>query len=125
MYEGIAFSHRFHLDKLKASRNKPIKSIKLAGGVARSKVWSGMFSDIMGIDIDVIDIMETGAFGCAIACSVASGQYKTLEEAAEKMVKIANTIKADKDKHEIYSKKYKLYKQTLELLDSLWDNIDL
>ncbi|WP_297245458.1 FGGY-family carbohydrate kinase [uncultured Brachyspira sp.] len=125
MYEGIAFSHRFHLDKLKASRNKPIKSIKLAGGVARSKVWSSMFSDIMGIDIDVIDIMETGAFGCAIACSVASGQYKTLEEAAEKMVKIANTIKADKDKHEIYSKKYKLYKQTLELLDSLWDNIDL
>ena len=125
IYEGIAFSHRFHLDKLKVSREKQIKSIRLAGGVAKSDVWSIMFANIMGTKVDVIDIGETGTFGCAIDCSVASGQYKSIEEASNNMVKISRTIEPDIYKYELYNKKYNLYKKTLELLNPIWDEIVL
>ena len=40
VFEGIAFSHRYHLDKLLATRSTPPASIRLAGGVARSAVWT-------------------------------------------------------------------------------------
>lgn len=125
IYEGIAFSHRFHLDKLKASRDKPIKSIRLAGGVAKSDVWSNMFANIMGIKVGVINVGETGTFGCAIVGAVASGQYKSIEEASNNMVKISGTIEPDIENYKLYNKKYELYKRTLELLNPIWDEIIL
>ena len=38
VYEGIAFSHRYHLEKLLATRDQAPRGIRLAGGVARSQV---------------------------------------------------------------------------------------
>lgn len=39
VYEGITFSHRYHLDKLLKNKVTPTQSIRLAGGMARSAVW--------------------------------------------------------------------------------------
>ena len=40
VYEGIAFCHRYHTEKLLATRTEPPKCIRLAGGAANSPVWT-------------------------------------------------------------------------------------
>ena len=64
-----------------------------------------MFANIMGIKVDVINVGETGTFGCAIVGAVASGQYKSIEEASNNMVKISGTIEPDIENYKLYNKK--------------------
>ena len=46
-YEGVAFSHRYHLERLLRTKRGPVRSIRLAGGAARSPVWAQMFADVI------------------------------------------------------------------------------
>ena len=109
VYEGITFSHRYHLDKLLATREEPIKSIRLAGGVAKSKVWTQMFADVMQLPIEVADVNESGALGCAIAAAVATGEYPDLQTAASAMCALQSPVYPNEQNILIYQKKYALY----------------
>ena len=123
VYEGIAFCHRYHLEKLLASRDTMPKSIRLAGGAAKSKVWTQIFADVMQLPVETVETNETGALGCAIAASVAVGDYPSLGEAAAAMCKIAPPVMPRKEYEKAYDAKYALYKKTIACLDPLWDDM--
>ncbi len=125
VYEGIAFSHRYHFDKLLTTRNKPVKEIRLAGGVANSKEWTQIFADVMKYPVETVDIGETGTLGCAMAAAVAVGEFKNFEEAAISMIKVKSRIEPNPSNVEIYEKKYALYKQVISALDGVWDNMQI
>ena len=73
VYEGITFSHRYHLDRLMRSRPDRSGTIRLAGGAARSKVWTQMFADVMDMPVETVSAEETGALGCCVAGAAALG----------------------------------------------------
>jgi L-xylulokinase len=123
IYEGVAFSHKYHLDKLLASKRSPTQSIRLAGGVARSEVWAQMFADILQIPIEVSDVNETGAFGCAICGAVASGTYASLREAAAGMCGSMRTYLPNPALRERYQAKYAMYRKVIDALDGVWDDM--
>ncbi len=123
IYEGVAFSHRYHLEKLLASRTEPPKGIRLAGGVARSAVWTQMFADVMNLPVETVKVKETGALGCAIIGATASGAYASLPEAADAMCRISEPVLPDAGRVAIYDRKYRLYRATIDALDPLWDDI--
>lgn len=123
VYEGIAYSHRYHLDRLLASRTSPATSIRLAGGVARSTVWTQMFADIMQIPIETVDVGETGAFGCAMAAAVAVGEYASFEEAAQKMIQPGVPVHPNPDDSAHYEKRYRIYCNYNEAVSGIWDDI--
>lgn len=125
VYEGVVFSHRFHIEKLLSSFTDFSGHIRLSGGAARSAVWSQMFADILKIPVDVVDANETGALGCAIAAAAAAGDYKSIEEAAAAMSSIRETLFPNEDNFQIYDKKYELYLKSIETLDTLWKDIKL
>jgi len=122
IYEGIAFSHRYHFEKLLATRNKAVKAIRLAGGVTRSRVWAQIFADVLQYPIETVNVNETGALGCVMAAAVAAGEYKDLEDAAKYMVRLDYRVEPDMNHIDIYNKKYALYKQIILALDGVWDN---
>lgn len=123
LYEGITFCHKYHFDKLMATRTDPLKSIQLAGGAAKSDLWAQMFADVMEYPVSLIDVNETGALGCAMAAAVATGQYKNFVEAAEHMVHIKKTLLPNKETSKVYREKYEIYKKVLMHLDGIWDDI--
>ena len=123
VYEGIAFCHRYHVEKLLATREEPPKTIRLSGGAAKSKVWSQMFADVMQLPVETVAADEAGALGCAIAAAKATGEYASLDEAISNMTIIHEPIMPNKDLKEIYDKKYHLYVRTIECLDGLWDEM--
>lgn len=120
VYEGIAFCHRYHTEKLLATRTEPPKCIRLAGGAANSPVWTQMFADILQLPVQTVAANETGALGCAIASAVAVGDYPDLSAAAAAMCRISEAVNPRPEYREVYDRKYALYRKTIECLDPLW-----
>ncbi len=123
VYEGIAFSHRYHFDKLMKTRSAAPESIRLAGGVANSAVWSQMFADVMELPIETVQVRETGALGCAICAAVATGFYPSLKEAAAKMTSIKSNYHPRPATLQAYRKKYELYLKVIDGLDGVWSEM--
>lgn len=123
IYEGIAFCHKSHIDKLLATRSELPESIRLAGGAAHSKVWTQMFADILELPVETVNVNETGALGCAMAAAVAAGDYPTLDAAAKAMCPVGERFEPNKENSAAYRKRYGLYKKLIECLDPLWDDM--
>lgn len=123
IYEGIAFCHRYHYEKLLKTMNAPPRAIRLAGGAARSEVWTQIFADVMGLPVERVEVNETGALGCAIIGAVASGEYPDLSAAAKAMCRVSPAIEPDTSGVNVYDEKYRLYLKTVEALDGVWDTL--
>lgn len=124
VYEGVAFSHRRHIDRLLASRTAP-EAIRMAGGPVQSKVWVQMFADVLGYPIETVGARELGALGCAMAAAVAAGIYKDYKEAAQHMVRILERISPDPEKTAVYQKKYEKYISISNALDTVWGQFEV
>ena len=122
VFEGIAFSHRYHYDKLKKCMDNEPKSIRLAGGAARSRVWTQIFADVMKCPVETVAVRETGALGSAIAAAVAVGDYADIKDALRAMSRLAPAVMPNTGNYEIYDRKYALYLKTIDALDSVWDS---
>ncbi len=123
IYEGVAFCHKMHAEKLINSRESRPTAIRLAGGAAHSNVWTQIFADTLQLSIETVAANETGALGCAIAVAVAVGDYDNITAACTHMCNIVSVSLPNLDKAAVYEKKYHLYKRAIECLDPLWDNM--
>lgn len=123
VYEGIAFSHRYHVDRLRASRDRPFERVRLAGGVAKSAAWVRMFADVLGSPIEIVDIRETGTLGCAMNVAVALGDYAGFGEAARGMIQVRPPVAPEGRRVAEFDRRYRQYLAVLEALDPVWDGI--
>jgi L-xylulokinase len=119
VYEGIVFSHRTHIEKLKALRELP-QVARIAGGAACSPAWVQMFADILQLSIESISSRELGALGCAIAAGVACDVFSSYEEGVKAMVKVVARVKPNPSVREVYEKKYSRYRAALEATGQFW-----
>ena len=123
IFEGVAFSHRYHYEKLlKARKDKP-ECIRLTGGVANSRIWTEIFADVMDTPVESVCVKEAGALGCAIIAAVATGYYPDFQTAAEKMSPKSERIFPNRNNVPLYDRKYDLYLKAIGSLDSFWDEI--
>lgn len=122
IYEGIIFSHNWHLERLMQFRELP-KRIRLSGGATRSEVWIQMFADIIGAPVDVPEGSELGTLGAAIGAAVAAGIHPSYEAACEAMVRISRTCEPNASLADIYQKKYARYKMALDALAPVWADL--
>ena len=123
VYEGIVFGHKMHIERLLESREKLPGCVRLSGGAAKSRVWTQIFADALQMPVETVDVAEAGAFGCALAVSVAVGDYKDLYEASSHMCPVSERVLPRTELADVYRKKYQLYKRTIECLDPLWDDM--
>lgn len=108
IYEGVAFSHKWHIEKLLAFRKRP-EAVRMAGGAVNSKVWVQIFADVLNMPIETVSTKELGAKGCAMAAAIAAGIYKDYQEAAAQMVQVKETVYPRVETVDIYQKKYEKY----------------
>ncbi len=123
VYEGIVFCHKVHLERLMATRDTAPACIRLAGGAARSRVWTQMFADILGYPVETVAVNETGALGCAIAAATATGAYAGIQEAAARMCPVSGRVEPNRDHFPAYQARFRLYQRAVACLDGLWDEM--
>jgi len=124
IYEGVAYSHKTHIDKLLSSRDTP-QTIRMAGGAVNSTVWVQMFADVLGIPVETVEVKELGALGCGMAASIAAGIYKDYQDAAKHMVHITRIIKPNPERTALYQKKYEKYRAVSDALDIVWERFEV
>ena len=119
--EGICFCHKVHIEKLLQNR-RSTRSIRLAGGAAKSPLWAQLFADILELPVELIEGDELGALGAAMAAAVAAGDYADFASAAKVMVKVKARVDPSPATFKAYRSKYVLYKQVSGVLGTCWKN---
>ena len=123
VFEGVVFSHKMHIERLISTRKAP-DSIRLAGGVTKSPVWTQMFADILNYPIELFEVKELGSLGAAMAAGVSAGIFKDYQEASAIMTSIDKVIQPNPVMHAKYQKKYEKYMAVCKALNGVWDLFD-
>ena len=108
--EGVAFALRDSLEVAK-SLGIRLERTKICGGGAKSPLWKKMIANILNLKVDVIESEEGPALGGAMLAAVACGEYKNVEEAAAKIVKIVDTVEPEAELVEKYEARYQQFKE--------------
>lgn len=96
---------------------KYIKNIKIIGGGSKSDYLLKIKSDILNVDINSLEIIESGAYGAAMLACYANGTYKSFKELIKIFKnRIVKTIQPNINNVEIYNKKYILFNNNLDKL---------
>lgn len=117
LYEGVVFAHRVHIEKLFAHSTAP-RTIRIAGGAARSAVWLQMFADVLQMPVETVEGEELSAIGAAIAAGVGAGCFKDFDE--RRMVRVSRVFTPDPANRAVYDRKFALYKDTIAALSGVW-----
>jgi len=119
--EGVAFAIRDSYEVAKSLGIK-IQQTKLCGGGAKSPLWRKIIANVLGIDVAILETEEGPALGAAMLACVGAGEYESVVEAAEKIVKIKEIIKPDPELVACYEEKYQQFKKLYPALKKIYSN---
>ncbi len=119
--EGVVLGHRVHVDALR-ERFELEGAARLAGGAARSAVWSQMFADALDLAVEVPEGAEAGARGAALLAGLGIGWYPSLEAAAES-VPIARRHEPDPERRRVLDDAYDRFVSAASALADLWPRL--
>ena len=117
--EGVAFALRDSLEVAKALGIK-IERTKICGGGAKSPLWKKIIANVMNLKVDIIESEEGPALGGAMLAAVGCGEYASVE-AADKLVKITDTVEPEPELVEKYEARYQQFRQIYPACKPLFD----
>ena len=120
--EGVAFALRDSLEVAK-SLGIRLERTKICGGGAKSPLWKKMIANILNLKVDVIESEEGPAMGGAMLAAVACGEYASVEEVAEKFVKVTGTVEPDPELVAKYEDRYQKFRQIYPACKTLFEII--
>ena len=82
-----------------------------------------MIANIMNLKVDIIESEEGPALGGAILAAVGCGEYESVEAAADKLVKIVDTVEPEAELVEKYEKRYQEFRQIYPALKPVFPHI--
>ena len=77
-------------------------------------------ANVLGITVEVIESEEGPGYGGAILAAVGCGEYASVEEAADKLVKVVGTVEPDADLTAKYEEKYRKFKKIYPTVKCLY-----
>ncbi len=117
--EGVAFGIRDSFEVAKSLGIK-IEKTKICGGGAKSLLWKKIMANVLGIRVEVIESEEGPGYGGAMLAAVACGEYSSVEEAAEKLVKVVGAVEPEPELVAKYEKKYQQFKKIYPTVKCLY-----
>jgi sugar (pentulose or hexulose) kinase len=93
-----------------------IERIIMTGGTSYNDAWNQIRADVLGREIRTIKNKEVCCLGAAILAGLATGVYKTAQEACSSIVKYDKVFSPSDKNHVIYNQIFNNYKK---LYDSL------
>ncbi len=117
--EGVAFGIRDSFEVAKSLGIK-IEKTKICGGGAKSPLWRKIMANVLGITVEIIESEEGPGYGGAILAAVGCNEYASVEEAADKLVKVVGTVEPDADLTAKYEAKYQQFKKIYPTVKCLY-----
>ena len=120
--EGVAFALRDSFEIAK-SLGIQIDRTKICGGGAKSLLWKKIIANVLNVKVDVPETEEGPGYGAAILAAVACSEYASVEEAAQKLLKVVDTVEPDAELAAKYEKRYAQFKQIYPACKPLFEII--
>ena len=117
--EGVSFGLRDSLEVARSLGNH-IERSKICGGGAKSPLWKTMIANIMNMKVDVIESEEGPAMGGAMLAAVGCGEYPDVESAADKIVKVVDTVEPDEALVGKYEERYQKFRKIYPTVKELF-----
>lgn len=120
--EGVAFGLR---DSLEVARRLgiSIERTKICGGGAKSPLWKKIIANVMNLKVDVIESEEGPGYGAAMLAAVGCGVFASVEEAADKLVKVIDTIEPETELVARYEERYQKFKMLYPALKEVFQKM--
>ena len=91
--EGICLGTRLIIDNFGEAFTP--RRIVLAGGATNSPLWLQIHADTIGAPIELTEVADAPALGCAILAAHGAGKFRTIEEGCRAMVRRKSVIEPD------------------------------
>ncbi len=98
--EGICLGTRLITDSFGEAFTP--KRIVLAGGASNSALWLQIHADTIGAPIELTEVADAPALGCAILAAHGAGRFKTIEDGCAAMVRSKAVIEPDLARTKFY-----------------------
>jgi xylulokinase len=109
--EASAYAVRDIVDQMR-QMGLPLEEIRAVGGGSRSRLWRQIKADVIGLPVTLPQTSETTALGAAMLALVGIGAFATLSQAAQRVVRIVETIEPNHALLDRYEECYQFYRAT-------------
>ena len=120
--EGVAFAIKENLEIAKSMGVK-IQRSTVCGGGARSKIWMKILANVLNMPLDIPKTEEGPAFGGAMLAMVAVGEYKSVEECANALLSVKETVYPDEEIAARYAEHFAKFEKIYPALRSVFKEI--
>lgn len=117
--EGVAFALRDSFEIVK-SLGVSVDRVRINGGGAKSSLWCKIVANVLNVKVDKINSVEGPAFGAAILAAVGCGQFTSVEEACDRLIKVIDTTEQDPNLVELYNQKYEVFRELYPTLKDMF-----
>jgi xylulokinase len=108
--EGVAFSLKDTFT-IFAEMQIPVTSIRLGGGGARSPLWRQIQADVYEHAVEIVAAEEGAAYGAAILAGTGAGAWSSVDEACDRVVRVATRIAPDPAAAKTMQRSYLTYRK--------------
>jgi D-xylulose kinase len=114
--EGIALEIRENIEVMK-ELGIPIAEMRVTGGASRNPCFNQIQADVYGLPVLRGRLEESTALGCAMISGLGTGIFRSVEDAAEKMVHITERYEPNPKNKPIYDRLFEIYKKIYVALE--------
>jgi sugar (pentulose or hexulose) kinase len=119
--EAIALTMKNRADSMCEELNISLEDIIISGGGSNSTLLMQIFADVFGIPATRNVINGSASLGSAICVAVGLEIYENFKAAIEKMVKVRDTYKPNKESYDLYKNMNdKVYKNITNYTDEIF-----
>ncbi len=122
VFEGVTFALRDSLEVAK-SLGIPITKTRLCGGGAKSRLWRLIITNVLGLEVELLQAEEGPALGAAILACVACGEYESVSQAADRIVSVTETLTPDATLVAKYSARYQTFQRLYPAVKAEFANL--
>jgi xylulokinase len=121
--EGVAFNARWLLDAVEGFVRRPLKSLRILGGGARSDLWCQVHADVLGRRIErVAEPAYANLRGAGFFAAIALGRM-SLDDAGG-LVRVTDTFEPRPDARAIYEPMYAEFKHLYSRLHASYARLN-
>jgi xylulokinase len=117
--ESVAYMLRRNVEILE-ELGIAVTEIRALGGGSRSPLWNQIKADVLGVLVLTLATGEQACLGAAILAGTAVGLYSSPEDAAQKLVTVADRYEPRFEDRSPYDRGYELYVHLYESLEELF-----
>jgi xylulokinase len=99
----------------------PVTSIRLGGGGARSPLWRQIQADVYAHEVEIVAAEEGAAYGAAILAATGVGAWSSVDEACDKVVRVAARIPLNRAHSTTMQQGYRTYRKIYPALRQVFD----